>query len=175
MPTPVAHPLYRAEEGKDTQRGPKLREFPGRNPPEHTTTYTTKNLPISTYRSTGNLEPAHRRFILDGVPSPRFTDIVVDIAKLRDYCLNESHPRGRHKARVFRARLGLTSAEAEFLRQGLLAAAKIGLDRLRPSLADEFGHRFVLDFVITTKVGQGTIRSAWIVLNGQDVLKLSTC
>jgi hypothetical protein len=28
---------------------------------------------------------------------------VVDIAKLRDYCLNADHLRGRHKARVFAA------------------------------------------------------------------------
>jgi len=26
----------------------------------------------------------------------------VDVAKLRDYCLNPTHPRGRHKARVSR-------------------------------------------------------------------------
>ena len=38
-----------------------------------------------------------------------FDIIIVDLAKLRDYCLNEEHPRGRHKARVFRSRLGLTA------------------------------------------------------------------
>jgi len=34
---------------------------------------------------------------------------VVDLEKLRNYCLSLSHPRGRHKARVFEAVLGLTS------------------------------------------------------------------
>ena len=43
----------------------------------------------------------------------RFSDIVVEIAKLRDYCLSDTHPRGRHKARVFRSRLALTAADAE--------------------------------------------------------------
>jgi hypothetical protein len=33
-------------------------------------------------------------------------DAIVDIAKLRDYCLDSRHPRGRHKARVFAATLG---------------------------------------------------------------------
>lgn len=28
---------------------------------------------------------------------------VVDIVKLTDYCLSTTHPRGRHKARVFAA------------------------------------------------------------------------
>ena len=48
---------------------------------------------------------------------------VVDVEKLRDYCLNPSHPRGRHKARVFLATLGLTADHAEELRDSLLAAA----------------------------------------------------
>ncbi len=70
MPTPVACSLRRAEESKDTQRSQKLRNLPGRNPPELTTTYSTKNLTISAYRSTGNLEPTRRRLILDGMASP---------------------------------------------------------------------------------------------------------
>lgn len=48
---------------------------------------------------------------------------VVDLAKLRDYCLNEQHLRGRHKARVFSSALGTTSEDAEILRQTLLDAA----------------------------------------------------
>ncbi len=46
---------------------------------------------------------------------PNAERAVVDIAKLRDYCLNFEHPRGRHKARVFAAALGLTTADAEML------------------------------------------------------------
>ena len=36
---------------------------------------------------------------------PNVARASVDIAKLRDYCLNSSHPEGRHKARVFFPRL----------------------------------------------------------------------
>jgi hypothetical protein len=54
----------------------------------------------------------------------RIADIVVDVAKLRDYCLSDSHPRGRHKARVLRSRLGLTTGDAEWLRDQLLRAAQ---------------------------------------------------
>ena len=36
---------------------------------------------------------------------------IVELVKLRDYSLSETHPRGRHKARVFRAALGLTVEE----------------------------------------------------------------
>jgi len=49
---------------------------------------------------------------------------IVDIVKLRDYCLNPLHPRGRHKARVFVSALGLIRADAQFLREELLRAAR---------------------------------------------------
>jgi hypothetical protein len=48
---------------------------------------------------------------------------VVDIAKLRDYCLNPFHEDGKHKARVFAAALGLSRADASWLRDRLLEAA----------------------------------------------------
>ncbi len=35
---------------------------------------------------------------------PNAENAVVEIAKLRDYCLSEDHLRGRHKARVLRVR-----------------------------------------------------------------------
>jgi hypothetical protein len=47
---------------------------------------------------------------------------VVDIRKLRDYCLNPLHDEGKHKARVFAAALGMIGADAERLRDILLQA-----------------------------------------------------
>jgi hypothetical protein len=105
----------------------------------------------------------------------RFGNIVVEIAKLRDYCLSDTHPRGRHKARVFRSRLGLTAGDAELLRRTLLDAAHNRQDQLQPTDADEFGQRYVLDFPMTTAAGSATVRSAWIVLSRQDVLRLTSC
>lgn len=106
---------------------------------------------------------------------PLVGSIVVDLAKLRDYCLSDAHPRGRHKARVFRSRLGLTAGDAEWLRRTLLDAAHDRQDDLLPTDADENGRRYVLDLEITTAAGGATVRSAWIVLSGQDVLRLISC
>ena len=64
---------------------------------------------------------------------------VVDIAKLRDYCLNDLHPRGRHKARVFASALGLTVAEADVLQRSLLNAAREG--NAQASDIDDYGQR----------------------------------
>jgi hypothetical protein len=62
---------------------------------------------------------------------------VVEIEKLRDYCLNPAHPRGRHKARIFALRLGLTSSDAETLRQALIHAAA-GSEAIA-TFEDEYG------------------------------------
>ena len=74
---------------------------------------------------------------------PGGADAVVDIAKLRDYCLNPRRPRGRHEARVFASRLGLVQTDAEFLRSQLLQAAQDA--DAREGDVDEHGKRYVID------------------------------
>jgi hypothetical protein len=49
---------------------------------------------------------------------PNRDEAVLDIRKIEDYCLNPSHPRGRHKARVFREALDLQRRDAAIRRQG---------------------------------------------------------
>ncbi len=75
---------------------------------------------------------------------------VVHVAKLRDYCLSTTHVGGRHKARVFATILELTSMDAEFLRGGLLQAARNGEAILGE--IDAYGTRYTIDFelVVTT-------------------------
>ncbi|MGC8559700.1 MAG: DUF6883 domain-containing protein [Phycisphaerae bacterium] len=104
-----------------------------------------------------------------------FEGIVVDIAKLRNYCLCDNHPRGRHKARVFRSRLGITASDARQLQESLLDAARTRQGDLHPADSDEFGRRYVLDFSMTTAVGTAVIRSTWIALTGENVLRLISC
>ena len=57
---------------------------------------------------------------------PNADRAMVEDAKLLDYCLSTTHPRGRHKARLFAAALGITSSEAALLKAALLAAARRG-------------------------------------------------
>lgn len=98
---------------------------------------------------------------------------IVDLRKLRDYCLNPDSPRGRHKARVFAAALGITAAEAPQLRARLLEAART-VDAQRGEL-DLYGQRYTIDFEMKTQVGKATVRSGWIVLHGKTVPRLTTC
>lgn len=47
------------------------------------------------------------------MPLPNGDKAVVDIEKIRAYCLSMVHPRGKHKARVFQAVLGISVEHAE--------------------------------------------------------------
>lgn len=55
---------------------------------------------------------------------PNSDRLVLELRKIEGYCLNPAHPRGRHKARVFREALGLNQADAQWLRTTLLEAAR---------------------------------------------------
>ena len=61
---------------------------------------------------------------------PYAKNAVVDIRKLRDYCLNLEHDDGKHKARLFSSILGMTAEHAEELRQLLLKVVKTNEVRL---------------------------------------------
>jgi hypothetical protein len=106
---------------------------------------------------------------------PPFQTIEIGIEKLRDYCLSETHPRGRHKARVFRSRLGITAADAEWFRGMILLAAQMRDDEFLQAVTDSFGTRYFLDIEVSTEIGQAITRTTWIVLVGSDVLRLTSC
>ena len=104
---------------------------------------------------------------------PNAENAVVDIRKLRDYCLNPQHDDGKHKARLFSAILGMTAENAEELRQILLAVIKTHEARL--SRQDEFGQRYTLDFAIEWQNRNATLRSGWIIEHNSEIPKLTTC
>lgn len=104
---------------------------------------------------------------------PNAKNAVVDIRKLRDYCLNLEHDDGKHKARLFSSIMGMTADDAEELRQILLEVVKTHEAQL--GRQDEFGQRYTLDFRIEWQNTNATLRSGWIVERGSEIPKLTTC
>lgn len=104
---------------------------------------------------------------------PNAERAVVDIEKLRDYCLSSSHPRGRHKARVFVMALGIAADDAEELKQTILSA--ILTEEATPTERDEYGQRFVVDFSMRRQGKEAVVRSSWIVRRGEDFPRLTSC
>jgi hypothetical protein len=97
----------------------------------------------------------------------------VDMVKLREYCLSPHHPEGKHKARVFQSVLNMGAGDAEWLRDLLIqAAAKLPCVHGHHT---EHGQRYVIDFRVDRDGRTGTLRSAWIIRQGEDFPRLVSC
>lgn len=105
------------------------------------------------------------------LPNPE--NAVVEISKLRDYCLNATHPRGRNKARVFYSVLGLTADDAEKLRRRPRSTAIS--EEVTPAERDEYGQRYMLDFEMGTEAASTTVRSGWVVRHEEDFPRFASC
>ncbi len=104
---------------------------------------------------------------------PNGESAVVDIRKLRDYCLNPDSPRGSRKARVFKAALGMTRADASTLRGTLLEVALT--QPARTGERDRFGQRYTIDFEMHKGHKRAFVRSGWIILRNETTPRLTTC
>jgi hypothetical protein len=82
---------------------------------------------------------------------------IVDIAKLRDYCLNSGHEEGKHKARVFAAALGIGQKDAAWLREQLLRAA--ASEPALMTARTRFGTLSLLDFLLRAGPRSAYVRS----------------
>ncbi len=104
---------------------------------------------------------------------PNAEHAVVDIRKLRDYCLSTIHDEGKHKARLVKSMLGMTRENTEELREVLLQAVKIHDAQL--GRLDEYGQRYTVDFAFEWRDKRTMIRSGWIIESGLDIPKLTSC
>lgn len=98
---------------------------------------------------------------------------ILDIRKIEHYCLNLLHPRGRHKARVFREVLDLQRSDAAWLRDVLLGAARSS--KASHMTTDAWGNHWRLDVTIGRHGKSAVIRTIWIVRTGENVPRFVTC
>ncbi len=103
--------------------------------------------------------------------SVNFDKVIIDTLKLRDYCLN--HPVGKHKAIVFRNKLGLTSDDADELKE--LIIEKINFSEAIRSFSDEYGDRYYTDIILTKHNNAETIRTLWIVKRDEIIPRFVSC
>jgi hypothetical protein len=104
---------------------------------------------------------------------PHGDEAILDIRKIEDYCMSPSHPRGRHKARVFREALDLQHSNAAWLRNVLLEAAHS--NEASPIAVDHGGTHWRLDATIRRQGKCAVVRTIWIVRTGESVPRFVTC
>lgn len=103
---------------------------------------------------------------------PNAERAIVEIGKLRDYCLDLEHSDGKHKAHQFYVKIGMRVDNAEELREALLQAVQT--DNAQLGKNDVYGQRYTVDFTLKWHGRQATIRSGWIIDRGSEIPRLVT-
>jgi hypothetical protein len=104
---------------------------------------------------------------------PNAENALLDIGKLRDYCLNAAHGKGKDKARVFMSALGVRQADALWLRAEILRMLPSAT--AVPQIEDVWGIRYAADMKITHNAKSAMVRTIWIILSGDDRPRFVTC
>lgn len=97
----------------------------------------------------------------------------IPIEKLRDYCLNYEHPRGKHKAIVFKSALDIEKKDADLLKTIFLEALKT--NDVVETFSDIYGIRYTVDISYSRKDKQAVIRTMWIIKTNENFPRLTTC
>jgi hypothetical protein len=104
---------------------------------------------------------------------PNASAAFIDLNKLRDYSLNLQHDRGKHKARLFLAILGLSADDAEIL--AALIRAGIQSHNAELGTSDEHGQRYCVDCPITWNQTTAIVRTTWIIRPIESFPRLTSC
>jgi hypothetical protein len=104
---------------------------------------------------------------------PNAEAAIIDVRKLDGYALDPTHPRGRHKARVFAAALGLGRGDAPWLRGAVLRAVP-DLEAVE-ELKDGYGVRWRIDVPLTRGGRVATVRTHWLEPSDGSPPRLVTC
>ncbi|MBW4464490.1 MAG: hypothetical protein KME07_03495 [Pegethrix bostrychoides GSE-TBD4-15B] len=97
----------------------------------------------------------------------------IDLNKLQNYSLNPQHDRGKHKARLFLAILGLSASDAKTLATLILEA--IQLHDVISSTQDGYGQRYLVDFPVSRNQQTALLRTTWIIRPTETFPRLTSC
>ncbi len=104
---------------------------------------------------------------------PNYKNAIIDKEKLTEYCLNEDHPIGKHKARVFKSVLGITAADFELLIQIIFEG--IQTYQAIKKETDQYGTRFYVDIENLSTNKPIIIRTNWIIKRNEEYPRLTSC
>jgi hypothetical protein len=105
------------------------------------------------------------------LPNPQ--SAYIDRDKLAGYTLNINHNDGKHKARVFKSALNITIDNLEELHNALIQAIA-NYDAV-PDKSNQYGQKYIIDFLMTHQQKTALIHSVWIVRFNEDFPRLVTC
>jgi hypothetical protein len=102
-----------------------------------------------------------------------FEKAFIDERKLSEYCLNENHPIGKHKAKKFKEVLSFSEEDADELKEIVLNGVKEFEAEF--SFEDTFGKRYYVDMIIHKFGKKIQLRTSWIIKKEEDFPRLTSC
>jgi hemerythrin-like domain-containing protein len=104
---------------------------------------------------------------------PNYERAVLPIEKLTNYCLNAEHPEGKHKAFVFEKVLGLTLADAQWLKAKILD--NLAFYGAKEMEENEFGRKYMVEMAIEKEGNKANVRTVWIIEKSDLAPRLVSC
>lgn len=104
---------------------------------------------------------------------PNANRAFIDDRKLMDYCLSESHPIGKHKAKVFKSALGFSIEHFQQLKDAILQAILESEANFTES--NQYGELYVVDVEVENPPQKALIRTSWIVRFDENFPRLTSC
>lgn len=104
---------------------------------------------------------------------PNHKNAFIDTYKLRAYILNNNHPIGKYKARVFQSALAITSSDIALLKSKILMG--ISEAEAEEGKTDQYGKRYYVDVLIRNLHYEAVVRTAWIILMDENFPRLTSC
>lgn len=105
---------------------------------------------------------------------PNAENAIINIRKLRNYCLNPNHPVGKHKAKVFKTVLGIGQSDAELLKELIIASLPDHPAEL--NFSDTYGTRYTVNLKIRILNNKEHIfTTGWIIRYDENFPRLITC
>jgi hypothetical protein len=105
------------------------------------------------------------------LPNPE--SAYIDDRKLLGYSLNYEHVEGKHKARVFESALGINQSNYTVLKEAIFEAVVSNFAIFERE--NSFGELYRLDFPMTYGGKTAIVRTGWVILQGEDFARLTTC
>ena len=104
---------------------------------------------------------------------PNYQRAFIDIQKLKKYILNENHPIGKHKAKLFQSVLSISLDDAERFAESIMQ--NLRFNKAITGKKDDYGQRYFIDMKISNFDKEAITRTAWIVEIGSEIPRLITC
>jgi len=104
---------------------------------------------------------------------PNYENAIINIEKIRDYCLNSEHPVGKHKAKIFKKALGIIATDAEWLINEILGGLNHSVAHEKNS--DKYGKRYTVHIIIRKLDKEAEVVTGWIIKHRTINPILTTC